>query len=250
MISYLGSLVQFSPAAGRAGRCRQKSLCVGSSRRVLAKQPAVLGTSPRVLRAFSLRGERLGWPEVCARSPRVRRAFSLHDERPGQPEAWCPLHGHAAPFPSVASGPGSQRFGALSTGTPRLFPPRPQRAPPVGSQIGIGACLPGGRGWLLWGSVCPFPLPLLPTSSGDGASLLWSFSVPLFCEPPAVCSGRLIFLSLSHSLKKSPSDCSQGLLAGPYPKDCRRLLSVPPPLAGGGCGRLGVLFCWELLLGT
>ena len=36
MISYLGSLVQFSPAAGRAGRCRQMSLCVGSTLRVLA----------------------------------------------------------------------------------------------------------------------------------------------------------------------------------------------------------------------
>ena len=39
MISYLGSLVQFSPAAGRVGRCRQMSLCVGSTRRV----PATLG---------------------------------------------------------------------------------------------------------------------------------------------------------------------------------------------------------------
>ena len=39
MISYLGSLDQFSPAAGRAGRCRQMSLCVGSTRRV----PATLG---------------------------------------------------------------------------------------------------------------------------------------------------------------------------------------------------------------
>ena len=39
MVSYLGSLVQFSPAAGRAGRCRQTSLCVGSTRRV----PATLG---------------------------------------------------------------------------------------------------------------------------------------------------------------------------------------------------------------
>ena len=36
MISYLGSLVQFSPAAGRAGRCRQISLCVGSTHHVLA----------------------------------------------------------------------------------------------------------------------------------------------------------------------------------------------------------------------
>ena len=36
MISYLGSLVQFSPAAGRAGRCKQIPLCVGSTRRVPA----------------------------------------------------------------------------------------------------------------------------------------------------------------------------------------------------------------------
>ena len=88
MISYLGSLVQFSPAAGRAGRCGQMSLCMGSTRRVLAGQPEVLVASPRVRRAFSLRGERLGRPEVCTHSP----------------------------------------LGAV-----RLFPPRPQHAPPVGS---------------------------------------------------------------------------------------------------------------------
>ena len=39
MISSLGSLVQFSPAAGRTGLCRQMSLCVGSTRCVLARQP-------------------------------------------------------------------------------------------------------------------------------------------------------------------------------------------------------------------
>ena len=39
MISYLGSVVQFSPAAGRAGRCRQISPCVDSTPRV----PATLG---------------------------------------------------------------------------------------------------------------------------------------------------------------------------------------------------------------
>ena len=39
MVSYLGSLDQLSPAAGRAGRCRQTSLCVGSTPRV----PATLG---------------------------------------------------------------------------------------------------------------------------------------------------------------------------------------------------------------
>ena len=83
MVSYLGSLVQFSPGAGRAGLCRELSLCVGSLRRVLA----------------------------------------------GQPEAWR----------------------ALSTGTPRPLPPRPQRAAGGSLQTGTGAGLPGGRGWLLWG---------------------------------------------------------------------------------------------------
>ena len=40
MISYLGSLLQFSPAKGRAGCCRQRSsLCVGSTFR----DPATLG---------------------------------------------------------------------------------------------------------------------------------------------------------------------------------------------------------------
>ena len=97
----------------------------------------------------------------------------------------------------------------------------------------------GWEGVASLGLSFPLALPLPPTSSGDGAALLWSFSVPLFCEPPAVCSGRSIFFSLSHSLKKSPSDCSQGLLAGPYPKECRWFHSVPPPLAGGRCGRLG-----------
>ena len=176
MISYLGSLVQFSPAAGRAGRCRQMSLCVGSTRRVLAGQPAVLAPSPWVLRAFSLRGERLR----------------------------------------------SQRLGALSPGAVRLFPLQLQRAPLVGSQEVFrqepGPVFRVGGGGFSGAEFAPFPSPLPPTSSGDGAALLWSFSVALFCEPPAVCSGRLIFPLLSHSLKKSPSDCSPGLLAGPYPK--------------------------------
>ena len=149
MISYLGSLVQFSPAAGRVGRCRQISLCVDSTPCVPAtlglpragvsvlspstllrlpaalygagpalsavpvfgsstkaqirlrlrvvssppqrlRQPGAWAHSPRVRRAFSLRGERLGQPEACAHSPWMRSAFSLCDERPRQPEAWAP----------------------------------------------------------------------------------------------------------------------------------------------------------------
>ena len=117
---------------GEGGALQADVAVCGSTRRVLARQPAVLAPSPRVLRAFSLRGEQLGWPEVFTCSSRVRRAFSLRSERPGQPEVWRPFPWRSAPFPSVASGPGSQRFGALSTGAPRLFPPRPQRVPPLG----------------------------------------------------------------------------------------------------------------------
>ena len=138
MISYLGSLVQFSPAAGRAERCRQMSLCVGSTRRVLAKQPAVLGTTPRVRRAFSLRG------------PSARRRSGLGKSSRQDPGPVCRV----------------------------------------------------GGGGFSGAEFAPCPPP--PTSSGDGAALLCSFSVPLFCEPPAVCSGRSIFPSLSHSLRNLP----------------------------------------------
>ena len=44
----------------------------------------------------------------------------------------------------------------------------------------------------------PFPSPLPPASARAGPvrswlALLWTCSDPLFCEQPAVCSGRLIF---------------------------------------------------------
>ena len=126
MISYLGLLVQFSPAAGRVGRCRQMSLCVGSTRRVLARQPEVLAASPLARCAFSLRGERLG-----------------------QPEAWRPL-------------PCSVR----------LFPPRPQRAPPVGTQEAFrqeqgSVCSVGGGGFS-GAEFAPCPSPCLLPPAGMG----------------------------------------------------------------------------------
>ena len=249
MISYLGWLVQFSPAAGRAGRCRQMSLCVGSTRCVLARQPEVLAPSPRVRRAFSPRGGQPRQPEVRVASPRVRPAFSLRGERPGQPGACVHSPPGAARLFLLRRVARAARGLAPSTRACRAFS---LRGPSARRRSGLRKSSDRNRGlFAAWVGVAslglslPLPLPLPPTSSGDGAALLWSFSVPLFCEPPAVCSGPSIFLSLSHSLKKSPSDCSQGLLAGPYPKECRRLLSAPPPplcsppLAGGGCGRLG-----------
>ena len=186
MISYLGSLVQFSPAAGRAGRCRQIAVCGEHS-----PCSSHTGFAPyRGVCAFPVYTAQAPgcsiWSGPCAECGSSFRI--LHKSAGSVAPAFCA-------FPGL-SGPGSQRLGALSTGAPRLFPPRPQRAPPVGSQEVFRqdpgpVCRVGGGGFS-GAEFAPFPSPP-PTSGGDGAALLWSFSVPLFCEPPAVCSGRLIF---------------------------------------------------------
>ena len=61
-----------------------------------------------------------------------------------------------------------------------------------------------GRGCGPWGRACPFPLSPASCHRRGWASLWpasssWTCSVPLFCEWPAVCSGRLIF-SLSFAV--------------------------------------------------
>ena len=124
MVSYLGSLVQFTPAPGRAGRCRHVSLCVGSTPHV----PAMLGlprtgvsvlspsTLLRLLAALYGAGPALNAvpvfgsstkarirlclcfvssPASAVQAPkglhalsRARCAFSLRGERLRQPEAW------------------------------------------------------------------------------------------------------------------------------------------------------------------
>ena len=229
MISYLGSLVQFSPAAGRAGRCRQMSLCVGSTRRALARQPEVLAASPRVRHAFSP-------PQRPAQAARGSGGLSA---------------GAARLFSPQRAAQAARSFGGLSTGAARLFPPWPQRAPPVGSQKVFRqepgpVCWVGGGGFS-GAEFSPFPSPLPPTSNGDGAAL-WSFSVPLFCEPPAVCSSRLIF-PLSHGSKKA----SLRLLSGPSGRSLKAMLLAPlrsAPTCWRRVRASGVFFCWELFLGT
>ena len=184
MISYLGSLVQFSPAAGRAGRCRQLSLC-GEHWPCSGQAARGLALSPWAHRAPSLRG-----PSARCRSD-LRKSS---DRTRGRFAGWAGVASLGLSFPL---------------------------APPPASYL--------QRGW--GGSSLEFLSPLVfRTTGGVFRPVNFSLALPQF--------------------KKSPSDCSQGLRAGPHPKQCRRLLSVPPPLAGGGCGRLGVLFCWELLLGT
>ena len=145
MISYLGLLVQFSPAAGRAERCRQISLCVGSTHRVPATRDlprtgvSVLSPSTllRLPAALYGAGPVLNAVPVFGSSTKARNRLRLR----------------------VVSSPASaaqaaRGLGTLSLGAARLFPPQPQRAPGRVSgslSMGTGACLPGESGWLLWG---------------------------------------------------------------------------------------------------
>ena len=74
-------------------------------------------------------------------------------------------------FPGL-SGSGSQRLGALSPGAARLFPPRPQRAPQVGSQEVFRqepgpVCRVGGGGFS-GAEFAPFPSPCLLPPVGMG----------------------------------------------------------------------------------
>ena len=177
-----------------------------------------------------------------------------------------PLPGCGAPFPSVVSGPGSQRFGRAS---PRVWhvislrgewPRQPEawvhsprmrrafslRGPSARRRSGLRKSLDRNRGlFAVWEGVASLglSLPLAPPP----ASFLqrgWAGSSLEFLRAIVLRTAGGVFQPVNFFLavpqfKRAPSDCSPGLPAGPYPKQCRPLLSVSPPLAGGGCGRLG-----------
>ena len=148
VISYLGSLVQFSPATGRAGRCRQTSLCVGSTHRVLATRGlprigvSVLSPSTllRLPAALYGAGPALSAVPVFGSSTKVRIRLCLRFV----PSPACAAQaarglgalspGAARLFPLRQAAQAARGLGALSPGAARLFPPRPQHALPVGSQ--------------------------------------------------------------------------------------------------------------------
>ena len=218
MVSYLGSLVQFSPAGGSAGRCRQMSLCVGGH----SPCSGHTGFAPyRGVCAFPVYtaqapccSVRSGPCVECSSSFRV-----LHESADSVAPAFCA-------FPGL-SGSGSQRLGRpLPSAAPASVFARAGRMPAacVCSQELASSC-----GWWRmstiqnlresldrnWRPVCsvggdvvsgaefaPFPSPLPPTSSGDGLvclrlALLWSFSVHLFCEQAGSVFGLVNFLSCS-----------------------------------------------------
>ena len=154
MISYLGSLVQFSPATGRVGRCRQISLCVGSTHSV----PATLGlphTGVSVLSPSTL----LRLPAALCGAGPVLSAVPVFRS---STKARIRLHLRVVSSPASAV-QAARGLGVLSPGVARLFPPQPQRATPVRSQevfrqeLGP-VCWVGGGGFS-GAEFAPFPSP-------------------------------------------------------------------------------------------
>ena len=143
MVSCLGSLVQFSPATGRAGRCRQIPLCVDSTHRV----PATLGLPRTGMSVFS--------PSTLLRFPAalygVGPALSAVLLFTSSTKAWIRLHlcfvsspasavqaarglGALSPdaaclFPLWRAAQAARGLGALSPDAAHLFRLWPQRAP-------------------------------------------------------------------------------------------------------------------------
>ena len=192
MISYLGSLVQFSPAAGRAGRCRDITVCgehspcsghtgfapyrgVCAFPGYTAQAPSCsIWSRPCVECGSSFRGLHksagLVAPAFCA-FPGLSGSGS---QRLGRS-----LPGCGVPFPSAATGSGIQRFGRP---VPRCGAPFPSAASGSGSQR-LGRPLPGccapfpfaasGSGSQRLG--CPLPgcgAPFPSTASGSGSQRL------------------------------------------------------------------------------
>ena len=124
MISFfLGSLVQFSPATGRAGRCRQTSLCVGSTPRV----SATLGL-PRTGVSVLSRSTLLRLPAALYGAGPVLSAVPVFGSST-KARVRLRLRVVSSPASAVQAARGLL---ALSPGAARLFPPRPQHTPPVG----------------------------------------------------------------------------------------------------------------------
>ena len=100
--------------------------------------------------------------------------------------------------PSALRGP-SLSFRPCQSGACTFSPPRPQpQALPAPVRRSLvrnwrPVCHAAGAA-VLGAEPVPFPSPLPPASGGAGPvlslrALLWTCSVPLFCERPAVCSG-------------------------------------------------------------
>ena len=119
--------------------------------------------------------------------------------------------------------------------------------PSARRRSGLRKALDRNRGLFAgWEGVASLGLSL-PLAPPPASYLQWEWagSSLEFLSPLVLWTAGGVFWPVNFSLlshfKKAPSDCSQSLRAGPYPKQCHPLLSVSPLLAGGGCRRLGYL---------
>ena len=161
-----------SPCSGHTGFAQYRGVCAflvytpqapsrsiwsgpcadcGSSFRVLHKSADLVAPACCVFPGLSGSGsQRLGRSLPGCGTP-----FPSVASGPGSQRLGRSLPGCSMPFPSAASGPGSQRLGRPlpGCGAPFLSPAPVHAAGRVSGslQTGPGACLPGGRGWLLWG---------------------------------------------------------------------------------------------------
>ena len=113
MITYLGSLVQFSPATGRAGRCRRIPLCVYSTPRVPATLGLPLLTGVCAFPVYTAQAPGCSiWSRPCAECG--SSFWVLHKRADSVAPAFCA-------FPGL-SGPGSQGLGRTLPGCGAPFP--------------------------------------------------------------------------------------------------------------------------------
>ena len=190
---------------GEGGRCRQTSLCVGSTRRV----PATLGL-PRT------------GVSVLSPSALLRLPAALYGAGPAlhavpvfasSTAARIRLRLRFVPFrASVVQA--ARGLGALPSGAPRPLPPQPQRAPPVGSQEVFRqdpgpVCRVGGGGFS-GAEFAPFPSPCLLTPAGMGRLFSGVSQSLCFANRRRCVPAGEFFLAPPQFKKSSPR-----LLSGP-----------------------------------
>ena len=138
MISYLGSLVQFSPAAGRAGAAGRRR-CVWGALPVFRPHGVCPAQGCLCFPVYTAQAPGCSvWSGPCIEcgssfrvlhksADSVAPAFCAFPglSGSGNQGLGCTLPGCGAPFPSAASAAQAARgSGALSPGAARLFPPR------------------------------------------------------------------------------------------------------------------------------
>ena len=103
-----------------------------------------------------------------------------------------------------------------------------------------GACLPGGRGWLLWGWVCPFPLPPASYLQQGWAGSSLEFLSPFVLRTAGGVFGQVNYSPLlSHSLKKLPPTALRAFWPVPTLSNAARSSLFRPYLLVAGAGVWG-----------